>query len=79
MCVQVSAALVAKEEELIHLHEDREEYHATLVKVSAWLQQADEQLHERIISIPEARTAHQVSESVVLFGCVHAGEQGGWI
>nr|KAG5692776.1 hypothetical protein BaRGS_009392 [Batillaria attramentaria] len=55
----VSLALREKEEELIHLHADREEYRATLSTVQAWLQRADQQLQERIISIPEARLKHQ--------------------
>ena len=51
-----------KEEELIHLHEDREEYRATLAVVTAWLQQADQQLQQRIVSIPQARLTHPVSQ-----------------
>ena len=60
-----------KEEELIHLHEDREVYRATLAVVTAWLQQADQQLQQRIVSIPQARLAHQVSQCVCVCVCVY--------
>ncbi|KAL8590281.1 hypothetical protein ACOMHN_006397 [Nucella lapillus] len=56
---QVSTALREKREELIHLREDREEYRMTLVKVSDWLQRAEEQLQQRTVDIPQARMAHQ--------------------
>lgn len=57
----VAHALHQKEEELVHIHQDREEYQASLTAVTAWLQQASQQLQERIINLPETRTRHQVS------------------
>ncbi|XP_076463745.1 nesprin-1-like isoform X2 [Babylonia areolata] len=56
---QVLTALREKREELIHLHEDREEYRTTLVKVSDWLHSADHQLQQRIVNIAQGRLAHQ--------------------
>ena len=58
---EVTATMKTKEEELLHLKADRQDYNAELKLISTWLAQAKEQLEERIIDIPEAIYRHDVS------------------
>ena len=58
---EVTATMKTKEEELLHLKADRQDYNTELKLISTWLAQAKEQLEERIVDIPEAVYRHEVS------------------
>lgn len=57
----VAVTMKAKEEELQHIKEDRQEVTAALRDASAWLGEAELRLQERIIDIPDSKHKHQVS------------------
>lgn len=64
----VGMAMKAKEEELQHIKEDREEVTSALRDASAWLGEAELRLQERIINIPDSQHKHVVSTcNVVLY------------
>lgn len=58
---EVVASMATKEEELLHLKSDRQEYQAVLKIVTTWLTQALDQLKERVENVPEALDRHNVS------------------
>lgn len=57
---EVTATMANKEEELLHLKADRQEFSTELKIVTTWLTQAMEQLQERVTDIPEACYRHEV-------------------
>ena len=60
---EVTATMKTKEEELLHLKADRQDYNNELKVVTTWLAQAKEQLQERVMDIPEAIYRHEVGLS----------------
>lgn len=58
---EVTTTMKTKEEELLHLKADRQNYSTELKVITTWLAQAREQLQERVVDIPEAIYRHEVS------------------
>lgn len=56
----ITVTMATKEEELLHLKEDRQMFSSELKIVTTWLTQAMEQLQERVLDIPEAIYRHEV-------------------
>ena len=57
---EVTTTMKTKEEELLHLKADHQDYSSELKVVTTWLAQAKEQLQEKVMDIPEAIYRHEV-------------------
>ena len=64
---EVTTTMKTKEEELLHLKADRQNYSTELKVITTWLAQAREQLQERVMDIPEAIYRHEVSYDMYFF------------
>ena len=66
---EITVTMATKEEELLHLKADRQEFSSELKIVTTWLTQAMEQLQERVIDVPESVYRHEVGLHILVIYC----------